>query len=481
MRRISRRHFIGQSAALGAAWAFSRAARATGVNEQLNLGVIGLGWRGGDLSKMFAKLPNVRFAALCDVDQELLDKAAADKPGAKKYTDLRRLLDDKDVDAVAIATCNHWHALAGILACQAGKHVYVEKPLAHNHWEGQQLVKAARRYSRIVQVGTQQRSDPLQTELKEFLHKEKALGEIKHVEVCRYGRREPIGKRATPLSIPASVDYKLWLGPADDVPIMRDKLHYDWHWDWNTGNGEQGNWGVHVVDDAVNVVLLDKVPYPKRILAGGGRMAWDDAGSTPNVSFVLFDTGTTPIVFGLSNLPAKKGLKEDLQVKGINSGYVIYCAGGYYAGKRGGGAAFDKSGKKIKDFHGDSGEGHQKNFVDEVLNNAPSRLNCEVELGHRVTAWCNLANIACRVGGPYSHEQAAAAGANLPIWSELVERLEKQMRDNEVDIAGSNFQLSPMLEFDGTTELFTGEHAAKGNQLLRRAYHRPEFAVPEKV
>ena len=402
MTRINRRHFLKRSAAVGATLAFSRSLRAAAVNEQVNLGVIGLGWRGGEHLKMFSKLPNVRFAALCDVDQDLLDKASADKPEAKKYTDLRKLLDDKDVDAVVIATCNHWHVLAAIWACQAGKHVYVEKPLAHNHWEGQQLVKAARKYKSIVQVGTQQRSDPLQSELKEYLHKDKALGDIKYAEVCRYGRREPIGKRSTPLTIPASVDYNLWLGPAADVPIFRDKLHYDWHWDWNTGNGEQGNWGVHVVDDAVNVVLLDKVSFPKRILAGGGRVGWNDAGNTPNVSFVYYDTGTTPIIFGLSNLPTQKGSKEDLQVKGIHSGYVIHCEGGYYAGKRGGGAAYDNSGKKLKEFTGDSGAGHQKNFIDAVLDNDAARLNCEVELGHRVTAWCNLANVACRMGGPYS-------------------------------------------------------------------------------
>ena len=151
-----------QSAAIGAALAVSPALHAQGVNEQLNMGFIGLGWRGGDLLKQFSNLPDVRIAALCDVDQQLLDAAAKDQPGAKKYADLRKLFDDKDVDAVAIATCNHWHALAAIWACQAGKDVYVEKPLAHNHWEGQQLVKAARKYDRIVQVGTQQRSDPLQ-------------------------------------------------------------------------------------------------------------------------------------------------------------------------------------------------------------------------------------------------------------------------------------------------------------------------------
>ena len=229
----------------------------------------------------------------------------------------------------------------------------------------------------------------------------------------------------------------------------------------------------------MNVVLLDKVPFPKRVLAGGGRVAWEDAGNTPNVSFVLYDTGTTPIIFGLSNLPTQKGSKEDLQMKGIDSGYVIFCEGGYYAGQRGGGAAFDNSGKEIKKFRGDSGAGHQKNFVDAVLNNDRSRLNCEVELGHRATAWCNLANIACRMGNPYSHTSAETAAQKLPAWTQLVERLEKQIADNGVDIAKSDFKLSPVLEFDPKTEQFTGESANTANKFLRRQYTRPEFAVPE--
>jgi hypothetical protein len=483
MAGISRRHFLQQSATVGAALAFSplaRAATSGSPNDKLNIGIIGLGWRGGEHIKMFGKLPNVRFAALCDVDSDLLDKAAQGKPDAKKYTDLRKLLDDKDIDAVTIATCDHWHVLAAIWALQAGKHVYIEKPLGHNHWEGQQLVKAARKYNKVVQMGAQQRSDPLQAQLKDYLHKDKALGDIKYVEVCRYGKRDSIGKRSTPTEVPKTVDYNTWLGPAADIPMYRDKFHYDWHWDWNTGTGEQGNWGVHVMDDAVNVVLLDKVPFPRKIFAGGGRVAWDDAGNTPNESFVSYDTGTTPIVFGLTNLPAKKGEKGDLNVKGIGSGYVIYCDGGYYAGKRGGGTAFDKEGKEIKKFKGDSGEGHPKNFVEAVFANDRSKLNCEVEIGHRATSWCNLANVACRMGGPYSHATAEAA-SNVPVWSGIVERLEKQMAANDVKVGDSNFKLSPVLEFDATTEQFSGAHAAEANALLRRQYTRPEFAVPENV
>jgi predicted dehydrogenase len=478
MTRIHRRHFLQQSAAVGAALVVSPTLHAQGANERLNLGFIGLGGRGNELLKQFSRLRNVRVAALCDVDQALLDKAAKDQPEAKKYVDLRKLLDDKDVDAVAIATCNHWHVLAAIWACQAGKDVYVEKPLAHNHWEGQQLVKAARKHDRIVQVGTQQRSDELQAELKQYLHKDKPLGEIKYVEVCRYGRREPIGKRSEPLAIPKSVDYSLWVGPAKDKPIYRDKLHYDWHWDWNTGNGEQGNWGVHVLDDAVNVVLLDKVPFPKRVLAGGGRLLWNDAGQTPNATFVSYETGSIPVIFGLSNLPTKSGSEESLKYKGVGSGYVVQCEGGYYAGGRGGGAAHDERGKEIKKFKGDSGARHARNFVGAVLAHDRKRLNCEVEIGHRATAWCNLANVACRMGMRYSRESAEALSQNLPAWDELVEQFNKHLADNGVELANSEFRVSPALEFDAASEQFTGASAAEANKLLRRQYTRPEFAVP---
>jgi len=347
MSRIHRRTFLAQSAGIGLSLTVA-SARAKSANDQLNLGFIGLGGRGTELLKQFGLLSDVRIAALCDPDKARLDTAARKHSGAKTYSDLRKLLEDQNIDAVVIATCNHWHALAAIWACQAGKHVYVEKPLAHNHWEGQQVVHAARKYNRVVQIGTQQRSDPMQSEIKEFLHDQAALGPIKYAQVCRFGVREPIGRRSTPLSPPESLDYKLWLGPAMDEPIYRDKLHYDWHWVWNTGNGEMGNWGVHVLDDAINVALRDREPFPRRVAAAGGRVLWNDAGQSPNVSVVFYDTGTIPVLFALSNLPKVAGATKELEYKGIRSGYVVQCEGGYYAGERGGGAAYDNSDKLIR-------------------------------------------------------------------------------------------------------------------------------------
>ncbi len=260
--------------------------------------------------RVFSGMDGVTVAALCDPDAGRVAAAAKSFPKAKQFSDLRELIDDDDIDAVVVATCNHWHCLASIWAMQAGKDVYVEKPLSHSQWEGEQTVKAARKYQRICQVGTQQRSDPMQAEIKKFLHEEQGLGKILSCRVNRYGVRAPIGKRTSPLVIDDSIDYDLWLGPAQDEPIFRDKLQYDWHWDFNTGSGEMGNWGVHVSDDARNNVFLDKVTLPTRIMAAGGRVAWNDAGNTPNVHFVYFDTGEIPTVIGLSNLSAAARCQE---------------------------------------------------------------------------------------------------------------------------------------------------------------------------
>jgi predicted dehydrogenase len=479
MSRINRRSFFWQSAGIGAALAVSSARAKQDVNGQLNLGLIGLGGRGNEHLRRFGSLPNARIAALCDTDSALLAAAAKQYPEATRHTDLRRILDDPNIDAVAIATCNHWHALAAIWACQAGKDVYVEKPLSHSHWEGQQVVKAAAKYDRIVQVGTQQRSDPLQDELKDFFHAEKILGPIEHVEVCRFGVRAPIGKRSTPLEPPSTVDYNLWLGPALDQPMYRDKFHYDWHWNWNTGNGEMGNWGVHVLDDALNVVFRDEAPFPRCITAAGGRVLWNDAGQTPNACFAHFDTGSIPMLFVLSNLSDGPTSNRALNLRGVESGYVIQCEGGHYCGGRGGGAAFDSQGKLVRKFQGDSGVNHFRNFVDAALAHDRGRLKADVPIGHRSTAWCSLVDIAIRVGAGYEHDQALAVDRESENWAAMTNLVERHLGGHYVDLA-TQLKLSPTLEFDAATECFAGAHESSANPLLRREY-RADFTVPETV
>jgi predicted dehydrogenase len=481
MRRINRREFVGTSLVVGAAATLpARSLFAANANEEISIGFISCGGRARELMGAFEKVDGVNIAGLCDPDEERVATAQKRFPKAKTWTDARGLIDDKSIDAVVIATCNHWHCLASIWAMEAGKDVYVEKPLSHSQWEGRQTVAAARKFGRICQVGTQQRSDPMQAEIKTFLHDDKALGEILTARVNRYGVRPPIGKRATPLIPPKGVDYNVWLGPAQFKPMYRDKLHYDWHWDFNTGSGEMGNWGVHVLDDLRNNVFQDKVALPNRIFGGGGRVVFNDAGDTPNVHFCYFDTGGVPVVIALSNLTAATGSKKDSPHPGPNSGYIAYCEGGRLEGQRGRAQAFDKDGKVIKAFRGDSGSGHQQNFIDAVRKQDASILNADVQVGNDSTGWCNLANITYQTGDIYTHAAAKQVERGADVWGSVLGDMEKLLDAHGLDIESADIKLSPMLTLDSKTDQFIGDNAETANQLLKRKY-RGTFTVPEIV
>lgn len=480
MTRLSRRQFVGSTAAASALALTTsvspRQIRAANANDEINLGFISCGGRAGGLMSQFSKADGVNIAGLCDVDEKRVAAAKARYPKADTWTDLREMISAPGIDAVVIATCNHWHCLAAIWAMEAGKHVYVEKPLSHSQWEGTQTVAAARKYNKICQLGTQQRSDLMQAEIKDFLHKEKALGEIQSARVNRYGVRPSIGRRDTPLEVEKNVAYDLWLGPAADEPLYRQKLHYDWHWDWNTGSGEMGNWGVHVLDDCRNNVFQDRVGLPKRIMAGGGRLALDDAGETPNVHFCYFDTGDIPVVIGLTNLPAEAGGKKSPKHPGPSSGYMAYCEGGRFEGQRQGGVAYDNDGKVIRKFSGNCNDVHQQNFVDALRANDRSLLNAEVELGNTSTGWCNLANIAFQAGKAFSKETAREV--KLDRWENLLDDMDGHLKAHDLSLESDSIKLSPMLELDLETEQFVGDGSAAANALLKREY-RKGYEVPE--
>ncbi len=481
MSPVSRRKFITSSlattAAVGALASQPARLFARNANQKVAIGFISCGGRARGLMGQFQKTAMADIVAVCDPDQERMDMVV-DKiaPKAKTYTDLRKLLEDPSIDAVVVATCNHWHCLAAIWAMEAGKHVYVEKPLSHTQWEGDQTVAAARHYGKVCQIGTQQRSDPMQAEIKKFLHEEKSLGEIQAAKVNRYGVRAEIGKRDKPLEIPKSVNYDMWLGPAQDQPIMRRGLHYDWHWDWNTGSGEMGNWGVHVLDDVRNNIFQDGVKLPQKIFGGGGRVAWNDAGNTPNVHFTYFDTGSIPVVIGLTNLPAKPGDKKTPKPHGPNSGYVAVCEGGELHGQRSHAVAKDKSGKIIRKFSGNSGNVlHQKNFLEAVIANDPSKLNAEIEVGHHSTGWCNLANISYRAGSQMSVNDIRAV--EQPQWQQLIDQMEKHLGVYDLKLDDKAIQISPMLSLNEDGQ-FVGENSETANKFLKREY-RKGFEVPE--
>lgn len=477
MTSLSRRSFVAATTLAASAALLPKAARAALANDEIHLGFIGCGGRAGEHMEVYKSLPGVKVVGLCDPDQSRTAAAKKRFPDAETYKDLRELLDNKSINAVVIASCNHWHCLAAIWAMQAGKDVYVEKPLSHSQWEGDQTVAAARKYKRVCQVGTQQRSDPMQAEIKKFLHEEKALGAIQSARVNRYGVRASIGKRDMPLMIDPAIDYNLWLGPAQEEPLYRNALQYDWHWSWNTGSGEMGNWGVHVLDDLRNNVFQDKVTLPKRIFGGGGRVAWNDAGETPNVHFVYFDTGSIPVVIGLSNLTAGPDSKDSPKRPGPGSGYIAYCEGGRLEGQRGSAVAYDKAGKEIRRFKGNSGgKLHQQNFLEAVREQNPAKLNTEVLVGHHSTGWCNLANIAFQAGSEFSAD--AAREIKHPGWNELLDEMERHVAAHGLKLDGKQFKLSPVLEFDTEKNAFVGNGKDRANALLKRQYRAP-FVVPE--
>ncbi len=492
-KQLDRRTFLKVSAAgalagMPTAVRTARQAKAVhGANEAINMGFIGLNARGAHLVNWFREIPGVRIAALCDPDREVLEReqqrCAEHDETPKTFVDLRALLDDPDIDAVALAMPNQWHVLAGIWACQAGKDVFIEKPVSHNIWEGRQLVKAARKYGRIMQGGTQQRSCPVLPALRTFLVEEEQLGRIQYVRSSTYnlgseGYPRYLGARVnTPLAVPEHVDYNLWCGPAPDDPPMRRRLHYEWHWQWAYGTGELGNWGTHVLDDVLYILGIDTLP--KRCVSGGGRFVWDDNGETPNVAFVYYDTGDVPVMYDVSNLPLEEGSSEARSYRGLRTGSVFQCENGFYVGGRRGGRAFDNDRNVIRTFEGDGGNEHAANFIAALRARDATLLNAEVEHTHISTAWCHLGNISCRLGGAYSREEARERADGFEPWSALVAGVEEHLAGHDVDL--STVALGPVLDIDPATETFVGPNATpEALALLRREYREP-FVVPEEV
>ena len=458
--KISRRSFLATSAVSVTALS---ASRVLGANERLRIGSIGLGGRGMSSANWFNELPGVEIGYLCDVDAKTLERAKMNYPEAKTTLDMNQVFEDTNIDAVVISTCNHWHVLAAIRAIQAGKDVYVEKPVSHNIWEGRKLVEASRKYNRIVQGGTQQRSNPFQSELADFLASG-SLGKMDYVRCNHYGLRNSIGKRDTPLPPPESVDYNLWLGPAEDLPMYREQFHYDWHWIWNTGNGELGNWGPHILDDLRNVVFRDKVTLPRHVLAAGGRFGWNDAGESPNTHFLYIDTGDVPVIVDIHNLPRQKGLKagDIYKPRRTSATLVVEFEGGYYAGGRGGGA-------------------HAANFIDAVRSRKRSDLNAEIEEIHYSSAWCHLGNISWRLGRDYHREEADAQIKGFKPWNDVIEQFHRHLDANEIDLKTADVKLGSMLEVDAASETLVGPTATPAAKALLTREYRRGFEVPEKV
>jgi predicted dehydrogenase len=466
-----------------------------GANEAIRVAVVGLGattavggvgGRGHQLIPRLREVPGVRITALCDVDQAFLDREVGPfKDRGEEvatYADLRRVLDDKTIDAVVIALPNHWHALATVWACQAGKDVYVEKPFSYNLWEGRQMVAAARKHGRMVQVGTQNRSSVLLRQAFDYLRSGQ-LGPIRYAHALVYRARDGIGKVSTPTPLPATVDYDLWCGPAPKARLMRKQLHYEWHWFWATGNGEIGNNGVHIMD-LCRWALGQNQP-PPRAMSIGGRFAFNDGGETANTHIALLDYQSAPLICEVRNVRATESPDAMGKFRNQARGLVIDCEGGYFAGDATGAAVFDKQGKKIKDMPDDGGSKtlettHASNFMSVVRSRKTGDLAAEALQGHLSAACCHLPNISHRLGKQSPPEAIRESIRGQRELSDAFERCGEYLRENGVDLGVTPATLGPWVTFDPQRERFVQDFAAQANELSRREYREP-FVVPTIV
>lgn len=479
MRSLTRREFLENSMLVAAATAAAalpaRAAtpepRAVSANDKITVGIIGCGIRGKQHARELAKLPECNIAYVCDPDPNRADEVAAQlveskRPRPKTSQDLRVMLADKSIDAVFVATPNHWHVLAAIWAMQAGKDVYVEKPVSHNLVEGRRLVQAARKLGRICQGGTQYRSSGANIEAVAYMREGK-LGDVKLARSIVYGARSSIGAPGK-YDVPAHVDYNLFCGPAPMGPLRRPKLHYDWHWFWETGNGELGNNNIHSLD-----ILrwgLGVTGLGRSVISYGGRLGYSDAGETPNTQVVLFDFGDKTII------SETRGLKTDPYNPNFKGGNIFYGTKGIIAG----GALFTSDGMLVRNFEG-QGENHFANFLHAVRSRKVADLHADIEEGHQSTALCHIGNISYRLGQPATPTEIKERLGKLKAPAEALETFERTQRhlaDNGVDVAQSKLTLGATLQLDPGKERFAKNDAA--NALLAREYRAP-FVLPTEA
>ena len=464
----TRRKFIAQSS-IFATFAISgtkSSGKIIGANERVNVAVCGIKGRGASHIGGHGRQENVTISHLVDPDSRLFE-------GRKKFVqskfkntpecvqDVRKVLDNKEVDVISIATPNHWHSLMSIWACQAGKDVYVEKPLSHNLFEGRKLVEAAKKYKRIVQHGTQNRS------LRKWsdLASEVASGKNGKLEVALgtcHKRRGSIGFKDTK-SPPSELDFDVWTGPAAKEDFHDNLVHYNWHWFWNYGNGDIGNQGVHQMDIAR--WMIPGAVWPKSVICFGGRFGYKDQAETANTQLAIFDYGESLLVFDVRGLSGKSNM-------GVSN--HVY---------------FDKNAKQknsashglkgIKDPLADRGKVDIfENFIEAVRNRKEEHLDAHVYEGHVSSGLCHLANVSYRLGEKSSFNKKNKSFGSNKKGYEYFERMQEHLKENGLNLKETDYIVGRNLEFDAKTETIKGDDEA--NELLSRNYRSP-YIVPDKV
>jgi predicted dehydrogenase len=472
---FTRREFLkGSLAAMGAlALPADSYARAAGSNETIRVAVAGLHGQGGTHVNSYTKMEGVEVAYLVDPDTRTYAKHLKTIEGKggrapKTVQDIRRALEDKDLHCVSIATPNHWHSLLTIWACQAGKDVYVEKPMSHEVREGRIAVETARKHDRIVQHGTQSRSGSLGLVIQE-LARRGTYGKLLVSRGLCYKSRKSIGTKS-PKAPPPEVDFNLWLGPAQEEPYHENLVHYNWHWFWSYGNGDIGNQGVHEMDLAR--WAIPGATLPKSVFSLGGRFGYTDQGQTPNTQVSVFDFGETKLLFEVRGLDTDKYFGQ-----GVGNTYHFEAgvvAGGKFHPKGGG---EPQSLPKIETRRG-PGSGHFGNFIAAVRSRKREDLNAEILEGHFSAALCHLANISYRLGKPVPFDKERKALGDDREAVEALARMEEHLGKNAVKLEELTYRLGRKIAFDAAAETFTGDPEAAA--LLTRNC-RPPFVVPEKA
>jgi predicted dehydrogenase len=488
MNRLSRRNVLKAAAASTVFPLFTVAGtkasgRVIGANDTIRVGVAGINGRGGSHISAFTEMKNVQLTYLIDVDSSLFDSRAKGVEGRigsrpKCVQDVRQALDDKALDAVSIATPNHWHSLITIWACQAGKDVYVEKPISHNIFEGRKCVEAAQKYGRIVQHGTQSRSDTRWAREIAAVHSGK-YGKL----LVSHGSASKAGKGRTSIGVkptkepPSTLDYNLWLGPAQEQPYHENLVHYNWHWFWETGNGEIGNQGVHQMDIARWGIAGGTLPT--KVFSVGGRLLPDgpDQAQTPNMQLAVMEFGETILLFEVRGLVGDKKRPEwpnDVSNTFYMSEGVIKES--RFHPKNGGPA---EKLEVVGDVHVAPG-GAFGSFINAMRTRNPADLNCDAEVAHYSAACCHLPNISYRLGTQGTYDKARGAiGTNKEVVGTL-ERIRDNCKAVGLPIEKTVYTVGPTLTFDPAAERFTGERSDEANVLVSRDYRKP-FVVPQTV
>lgn len=482
MSRLNRRSFVKSAVAASAAFPLFTIAgtkasgRVLGANDTIRIGVAGIHGRGGSHIDGFSGMKQVQVSYLIDPDSSLFESRSAKvkaKGGntPKCVQDIREALDDKNLDAVSVATCNHWHSLITVWACQAGKDVYVEKPISHNVFEGRQCVEAARKYERVVQHGTQQRSDGGRARQMAAIHSGK-YGKLLVSKGYCCKPRWSIGQK--PITQPPShLDFNLWLGPAAEQPYHANLVHYNWHWFWETGNGDTGNQGVHEMD--VARWAIPGATLPTKVWSLGGRFVPEgkDQGETPNMQLAVYQFGETLLVF------ETRGLVKDGSPMPPNVSNEFYTTegvirGGKFYPKDGGEAQPITGGEDAKVTPG----GAFGSFIAAMRSRKAEDNNADAEVAHYSSALCHLGNISYRLGQPTAFDKPAQSLGDNKLVVESFEHLRENLKAVNIKLDNLTYMLGRTLEFDPKTEKFVGDNEA--NALLTRNYRKP-FVVPEKV